>query len=210
MSASPMLHLIKLGLLACSVALLAACKQPTENQAAKAQPVPFKGTDLTGATFGKDFHLTDHLGKARSLADFRGKAVALFFVYTHCPDVCPTTLSEMAGVARQLGKDSERFQVLFVTLDPERDTPQLLAKFVPVFHPTFLGLYGDLTNTVQTAQEFRVFYQKQPGSSPGNYLMDHFAGTYFYDPAGHLRLFHNYGAAAPDILHDVKLLLDGK
>ena len=166
----------------------------------------FQLTDLTGAEFGRDFQLTDHNGKPRTLADFKGKVVAIFFGYTHCPDVCPITLGELAIVANELGKDAGRMQVLFITADPERDTPAVLSKYVPAFHPDFLGLYGDADATARTAKEFKVFYQKQPLPG-GGYSVDHSAGTYIYDTAGRLRLFAGYGQGAPKMLHDIRLLL---
>ena len=166
----------------------------------------FQLTDLAGAEFGRDFQLTDHNGKPRTLADFKGKVVAIFFGYTHCPDVCPITLGELAIVANELGKDAGRMQVLFITADPERDTPAVLSKYVPAFHPDFLGLYGDADATARTAKEFKVFYQKQPLPG-GGYSVDHSAGTYIYDTAGRLRLFAGYGQGAPKMLHDIRLLL---
>lgn len=166
----------------------------------------FELTDLTGAEFGRDFQLTDHNGKPRTLADFKGKVVAIFFGYTHCPDVCPTTLGELAIVANELGKDAGKMQVLFITADPERDTPAVLSRYVPAFHPDFLGLYGDADATARTAKEFKVFYQKQPLQG-GGYSVDHSAGTYIYDTAGRLRLFSGYGQGAPKMLHDIRLLL---
>jgi protein SCO1/2 len=166
----------------------------------------FQLTDITGADFGRDIRLTDHTGKPRTLADFKGKVVAAFFGYTHCPDVCPVTLSELATVAKELGNDANRLQVLFITVDPERDTPEVLSKYVPAFNPTFLGLYGDLDATMRTAKDFKVFVNKQPVTADG-YSVDHSAGTYIYDPAGRLRLFASYGQGAPKILHDIRLLL---
>lgn len=166
----------------------------------------FQLTDLTGAEFGRDFQLTDHHGKLRTLADFRGKVVVIFFGYTHCPDVCPTALGELASVANALGKDAGRMQVLFITADPERDTPAVLSQYAPAFHPEFLGLYGDADATARTAKEFRMFYQKQPLPG-GGYSVDHSAGTYIYDTAGRLRLFAGYGQGAPKLLHDIRLLL---
>ena len=168
----------------------------------------FSGIDLTGIQgYGTDFRLTDHTGKARTLADFRGKVVTLFFGYTHCPDVCPTTLSDMRQVMEKLGKDSERVQVLFVTLDPGRDTPELLARYVPAFHPSFLGLYGDAETTAKTAKDFKIFYQLQPGKTPETYTVDHAAGTLVFDPQGRLRLFLNYGLSSDLIASDIRILL---
>lgn len=167
----------------------------------------FKNTDVTGADCCKDFHLTDHHGKARALADFRGKAVVMFFGYTQCPDVCPTTMAEMKAVMQQLGADAQRVQVLFITLDPERDTRELLASYVPAFDTGFLGLYGDLDTTLKTAKEFRVFYQKQPGGSPGNYTVDHTAGSYVFDPQGRVRLFVRHGDGGAGLAADLRSLL---
>jgi protein SCO1 len=193
--------LVPAGLLLVVLGLLAGCDTTAKVEA-------FKSTDITGADFGKDFHLTDHNGKAKSLADFSGKVVVLFFGYTHCPDVCPTTLAELALVMKQLGDDAKKVQVLFVTVDPERDTPQLLAQYVPSFDPGFLGLYGDLDATARTAKEFKVVYQKVAGSSPENYTVDHSAGTYVFDRSGKLRLFISYGQGATALLHDIKILLN--
>lgn len=166
----------------------------------------FRLTDLTGANFGKELALTDHDGRPRTLADFRGKVVAVFFGFTHCPDVCPTTLAELALVVKELGPDGSRVQVLFVTVDPERDTQQMLKQYVPSFNPAFLGLYGDAEATTRAAKEFKVYFQKQPAKD-GGYSVDHSAGTYILDREGRLRLFAGYGAGAPAILHDIRILL---
>ena len=166
----------------------------------------FQLTDVTGAPFARDFQLTDHHGKARSLADFKGKVVVVFFGFTHCPDACPTTMGELARVMNELGPQAERLQVLFVTVDPERDTPQKLAQYVPAFHPSFLGLYGDADATARTAKEFKVIYQKQ-NLPAGSYSVDHSAGSFIFDPAGRLRLFAQYGQSAQALLHDIRLLL---
>lgn len=166
----------------------------------------FRLTDVTGASFGKTLALTDHNGQRRTLADFKGKVVTLFFGFTHCPDVCPTTLGEMAVVMKELGGDAGRVQVLFVTVDPERDTAEVLKRYVPAFHPSFLGLTGSAEDIARVAKEFKIFYQKQnlPG---GAYSMDHSAGTYILDGEGRLRLFAQYGVGAPALLHDIRLLL---
>jgi protein SCO1/2 len=166
----------------------------------------FKNTDVTGADYGKDFALTDHTGKARTLADFRGKAVVMFFGYTRCPDVCPTTLAELRAVKDQLGEDGKRLQVLFVTVDPERDTQKLLANYVPAFDSSFLGLYGDSAAIARVAKDFRVFYQKSPGKTPDGYTVDHTAGSYVFDPQGRLRLFVRHGDAGK-LTGDVRILL---
>ncbi|MCU0803840.1 MAG: SCO family protein [Burkholderiales bacterium] len=170
----------------------------------------FKATDITGAEYAKAFQLTDHTGRARTLADFNGKAVVVFFGFTHCPDVCPTTLAGMRAVMDMLGEDAKRVQVLFVTVDPERDTKELLAQYVPSFHPSFVGLFGDADTTARVAKEFKVFYQKVPGTTPGSYTMDHSAGSYVYDPQGRLRLYVRHGASPDDIAADLKLLLAGQ
>jgi len=173
----------------------------------QASTLKFNATDITGTDFGKDFQLTDHNGKVRTLADFKGKAVVMFFGYTHCPDVCPTTMSDLAQALNLLGKDADRVQVLFVTVDPARDTQELLAKYVPAFNPTFLGMYGDDAATAKVTKDFRIFYQKHPAKNGQDYDVDHTAGTYVFDPAGQLRLFMSYGQGAESIVHDLKQLL---
>ena len=167
----------------------------------------FKASDVTGTAYGRDFKLTDHTGTPRTLADYRGKAVVLFFGYTQCPDVCPTTLSELAEAMKRLGPDADLVQALFVTIDPERDTPALLAQYVPAFDPRFVGLYGDAAATARTAKEFKVLYQKQPGRTPSTYTMDHSAGTFIFDPQGRLRLYVGYGQGPDVFVHDLKELL---
>jgi len=167
----------------------------------------FRNTDVSGTDCCRDFRLTDHNGNARSMADFRGKAVVMFFGYTQCPDVCPTTMAEMKAVLGQLGADAQRVQVLFVTLDPERDTRELLANYVPAFDPSFLGLYGDLETTAKTAREFRVFYQKHSGPTPGSYTLDHTAGSYVFDPLGRVRLFVRHGDGGANLAADLRSLL---
>lgn len=186
----------------CAAALLAlAGCQPAP------QPPVFQATDITGATFARDFRLADHNGRIRTLADFRGKVVAIFFGYTHCPDVCPTTLSDFAAALKQLGGDAARVQVIFVTLDPQRDTPDILKQFVPAFNPSFLGMYTDADTLVRLAKEYKVVYQKTSVKAQDDYLIDHSAGTYIYDPAGHLRLLVPYGSGPDAIAHDLKMLL---
>jgi len=170
----------------------------------------FRSTDITGADFGKELSLTGHDGKPRSLADFRGKAVVLFFGYTHCPDVCPTTLVDMAEVMKKLGQEAERVQMLFVTLDPERDTPEVLAQYVPAFDPRFLGLYGDTAATLRAAKEFKIFYEKRAGSTPSAYSVDHSAQSYVIDPQGQLRLFVRHDRIAQDLAEDLRALLTEK
>jgi protein SCO1 len=189
-------------LLACLLPclLLSACSQ-------KAAPPAFLSTDVTGLDYAKDFSLKDFNGKQRTLADFRGKAVVVFFGYTQCPDVCPTTMADLAAAMKQLGPLADKVQVLFITIDPERDTPQLLAKYVPAFDPHFLGLVGDAAATEKVARDFKVFYQKVPGKQPGSYTMDHTAGIYIYDPQGQIRLFARSGQGPDALVHDLKILL---
>ena len=185
-------------LLACALSLLAAC----DGGAPK-----FKSTDITGAEFGKTLELTGQDGKSRTLPDFRGKVVVLFFGYTHCPDICPTTLADMAAVMKSLGADAARVQVLFVTLDPERDTPEVLSKYVPAFDPAFLGLYGDVAATQRAAKEFRIFYERHPGKAPGAYTVDHSAQCYVFDAQGRLRLLVRHDRIAQDLAEDLRSLL---
>lgn len=161
----------------------------------------FRNTDITGAEFGRDFSLVDHTGVPRRLGDYRGKVVVLNFGFTHCPDVCPGMLFALRGVMDKLGADAERVQALMVTVDPERDTPEVLARYVPAFHPRFVGLYGEPRAIASTAKEFKVFYEKRP-LERGGYLMDHTAASYVFDPQGRLRLYvrhEDLGLLAGDI-----------
>ncbi len=170
----------------------------------------FASTDITGANYAKGFQLTDHTGAPRSLADYRGKVVTLFFGYTQCPDVCPTNLLGMAEVMRQLGPDADKVQVLFITVDPERDTQALLAEYVPAFDKRFVGLFGDAATTAAVARDFKVFYQKQGDTSGQAYTVDHSTGTYVFDPQGRLRLYVKHGEKPEAIVGDVRKLLAGK
>ena len=170
----------------------------------------FENLDLTGNTqFGSDFALPDTGGKTRTLADYKGKAVVLFFGYTHCPDVCPTTMAELSQALQQLGPDqAKRVQVLFVTVDPQRDTAALLGQYVSAFNPTFVGLRPtDDAQLVKVTKDFRVYYAKVPGKTPDSYTMDHTAASYVFDPEGKLRLFVRDGQGAAPWVHDLKLLL---
>lgn len=190
-------------LAACLVAfslLLAGCEKPPS----------FASTDISGVDWGKDFALADHSGKPRRLADYRGKAVVLFFGYTQCPDVCPTTLAAMNEAMKLLGDDAARVQVLFVTLDPARDTPELLAQYVPQFNPGFVGLHGDETAVAAAAKEFRAFFAKVPGKTPETYTVDHSTGSYAFDPQGRLRLLVKHGETPANIAADLRQLLAGK
>jgi protein SCO1/2 len=174
----------------------------------KEQPT-FRSTDITGAALGREFQLTDHDGKPRTLADFRGKVLVVFFGFTHCPDVCPTTLAELAKARKLLGPQGERVQVVMVTVDPERDTPEVLKQYVTALDPSFVGLTGDPEAIARTAKEFKVFYQKSPGSSPQTYSVDHSSGTFVFDPAGRIRLLVGYGQGAEVFAHDIGQLLRG-
>ena len=187
-------------LLLCVALLLGGCSEP---------PL-FVSTDLSKVDWGKDFNLTDHNGQPRRLADFRGKAVVMFFGYTQCPDVCPTTLANMREAMTLLGEDAKRVQMLFVTVDPARDTQELLSQYVPAFHPGFLGLYADEKSTAALAKDFKVFYAKQAGSTPASYSVDHSTGSYVFDAQGKLRLLLRHGETPANIAADLKLLLAGK
>ncbi len=181
--------------------MLLACQQ------AAPPASTFHATDITGASFGRGFELTDHNGQTRKLTDFRGKVVALFFGYTHCPDVCPTTLSDFALALKTLGADANRVQVLFITLDPERDTLELLKHYVPAFNSTFLGLRPNVGQLQALANEYKVVFQKTPSGDPVEYGIDHSANTYIYDQQGRLRLLMPYASGAETIAHDLQVLL---
>jgi len=196
-----MKKLLGVGLMALSV-LLAACERRPA-----APRLEFTNTDLTGLPYAKDFALTDHNGKPRTLADFKGKVVLMFFGYTQCPDVCPTTMAEMSAAMKELGPQADQVQVLFVTVDPERDTQQLLAEYVPAFDKRFLGLYGTAEQTAAVGKEFKVYYAKVPGKTPGSYSMDHTAASYVFDKQGKIRLLVRAGQGPAPIVHDLKLLL---
>ena len=174
---------------------------------ATAPALSFKATDITGAEFARDFSLTDHFGQKRKLADFKGKVVLMFFGYTQCPDVCPTAMQRFQEVFRLLGPQASRVQVLFVTLDPERDTQDVLAQYVPWFDKSFLGLYGSAEETAAVAKEYRVFYARKKSDGALAYTLDHWAGAYAYDPAGRLRLYVPPELRAAELAADVKTLL---
>jgi len=180
------------------VAALAACDAGSQR---------FNSVDVTGAEFAREFSLTDHAGARRTLADYRGKLVVVFFGFTQCPDVCPTTLSDMAEVKKRLGKDGDAVQVIFITVDPERDTPQLLAQYVPGFDPTFVGLRGSPEETAAVAKEFKVFYQKVPGRTETSYTIDHTAGSYVFDRDGRIRLFVRHATDVDSLVADLKRLI---
>lgn len=189
--------------LALSGGWLAACSDAKNK-------VQFHSVDITGASYAKGFDLTDFNGKERTLADFKGDVVAVFFGYTHCPDVCPTTLAELARVRRDLGAQGDKFQVLFVSLDPERDTPAILKSYVGAFDKSFLALYpASPADLPKLAKSFKIFYQKVDGKTPDSYTLDHSAATFIYDPKGRVRLFSPNATPVADMVSDVKLLLKG-
>jgi len=187
--------------LLCCLFVLVACDNKTSTS-----KVSFVNTDITGSDIGRDFELTDHTGKRRTLADYRGKVVALFFGFAQCPDICPTTLSDLAQVKQQLGVDGDKFQVLFITVDPERDTQEVLAGFVPAFDSSFVALRGDKAEIDKVTKDFKVFAQKVAGKDGGNYTIDHTAATYVYDTQGRVRLFVRHGQTL-SLIADVKQLI---
>ena len=177
---------------------LAACSE---------KKAEFRGIDITGADYAKDFPLTDHNGQARTISDFRGKVVVVFFGFTQCPDVCPTSMQELAEVKRQLGADGGRLQGIFITVDPERDTPEVLKQYMGNFDPGFLALRGEPDQLAAVAKDFKIYYKKVDGKTPTSYTMDHSAGSYVYDPAGRLRVYHRYGSGIQALTEDVRTLL---
>ena len=197
--AAPTRRLI-LGLAAAS--LLAACDRP-----GGASRPSFKGVDITGADYAKELNLPDADGKPRTLADFKGKVTVIFFGYTQCPDVCPTTLAELAAARKLLGADGARVQGVFVSVDPERDTPEVLKAYVGSFGPDFVALRGNADETKAAAKQFKVFYAKVPGKTEGSYTIDHTAGSYVMDTQGRVRLFTRYGVGPEALAADLKLLL---
>jgi protein SCO1/2 len=181
--------------------LLAACGQGPGPRPA------FKGIDITGADYARGFELPDADGKVRTLADFKGQVVLVFFGFTHCPDVCPATMAELADVKRQLGPAGDKLRGVFITVDPERDTPAVLKPYVQAFDPSFVALRGNAEQTQAVAKTFKVYYKQNPGDSPGSYTVDHTAGSFIFDLQGRVRLFTRYGSGADALLHDIKLLL---
>lgn len=187
-------------LIALLMFVLAACK-PADQQN------QFAATDITGADFAQTLNLTDHTGKPRSLADFKGKVVAVFFGYTHCPDVCPTTMADLKQTMKLLGTQADELQVLFVTLDPERDTQEVLAQYVPSFDKRFVGLFGTQEQTAKATADFKIFASRVENSGRSGYTIDHSAGVYIYDKAGKIRLYVAYGEKPQVIAADIKKLL---
>ena len=193
------MNLFRIGCIAALLVILTACSPKPE----------FKNIDITGSTaFGKDFSLVDPDGKVRTLADFKGKVVVMIFGYTQCPDVCPTTLTEMQQVMTLLGPQSDTVQVLFVTVDPARDTDVILKQYVPAFDPRFLGLRpANEAGLEKVTKDFKIYCKKVPGSSPGSYTIDHTAGSYAFDPEGHLLLYIKHAQGPETLAHDLKELL---
>jgi len=189
--------------------LLALAATPLALAACMESKPQFKAVDLTGADYAKDFRLTDHNGQVRTLADFRGKAVVVFFGYTQCPDVCPTTMGEIAQAKQLLGPDGEKVQGIFVTVDPERDTPEVLKAYMANFDPSFVALRGTPEQVEAMAKDYKIFFKKVEGKTPGAYTMDHSAASYVYDPEGRLRLYTRYGTGPQALADDLKLLLKG-
>lgn len=179
---------------------IAGCSEPAAS---------FTGIDITGADYATGFSLTDHNGQPRTLADFKGKAVVLFFGFTQCPDVCPTTMTEVAEAKRLLGADGERLQGLFVSIDPERDTPEIMKQYMASFDPSFLALYAAPDALPELAKSYKMYYKKVDGPTPTSYTMDHSAGSYVYDPQGRIRLYHRYGTGSAALAEDLKKLLAG-
>jgi protein SCO1/2 len=186
-----------------AAALLAGC----DKLSGLGSKPSFKAVDITGADYGSKLALPDQHGQLRTLADFKGKLVVVFFGFTQCPDVCPTTMAELAQVKKAMGANGDRVQGVFITVDPERDTPELLKAYLGSFDPSFVGLRGTLEQTADTAKDFKVFYAKVPGKSEGSYTMDHTAGSYIFDTTGKLRLFTRYGSGADALAADLKTLL---
>ncbi|WP_066271974.1 SCO family protein [Hydrogenophaga palleronii] len=184
---------------------LAACGDKAET----AKPAAFAGIDITGADYAKGFSLVDHNGQPRTLDDFKGKVVVVFFGFTQCPDVCPTSMSELAEVKQILGADGDRFQGIFISIDPERDTPEIMKQYMAAFDPSFLALYAAPDALPELAKSYKIYYKKVNGPTPTSYSMDHSAGSYVYDPQGRIRLYNRYGTGAGPLAADVKKLLDG-
>jgi protein SCO1 len=169
----------------------------------------FKAVDVTGASYAQELGLPDTAGKVRLLADFKGQLVVVFFGFTQCPDVCPTTLLELAQAKKLMGADGARVQAVFVTVDPERDTPAVLKAYVENFDPSTVALRGSLPQTAELAKQFKVFFAKVPGKTEGSYSMDHTAASYVFDTRGKVRLFTRYGSGPEALAHDLRLLLKG-
>ena len=195
-------QIAKYSILTCCIGILAACSKEEAPQ--------FKSIDLTGADYAKDFALPDQNGQLRSMKDFAGKVVVVFFGFTQCPDVCPTSMAELAQIKKLLGADGDKLQAIFITVDPERDTPELLKAYMGNFDPTFLALRPAMDKLPGVAKDFKIYYKKVEGKTPGSYSMDHSAGSYVYDPKGQVRLYNRYGTGVEGLTSDIRLLLKGK
>jgi protein SCO1/2 len=174
-----------------------------------AQP-QFTSIDLTGADYAKDFALPDQNGQVRTIRDFAGKVVVVFFGFTQCPDVCPTSMVELAGIKQSLGADGNKLQAVFISIDPERDTPEILKAYMANFDPAFLALRPSMTQLPVLAKDFKIYYKKVEGKTPTSYSLDHSAGNYIYDTEGRLRLYNRYGSGAEGLTQDIRLLLKSK
>lgn len=186
--------------LASTAGFLTACKSKAD----------FNAIDLTGSKeYGQDFSMPDQHGQRRSMADFKGKVVLVFFGFTQCPDVCPTTLGDLAAVKQKLGAKGDKLQVIFASVDPARDTPEILGAYLANFDPSFLALRGSDEETAKMAKDFKVYYKRVEGQTPGSYTMDHTAGDYIFDPEGRLRLYSRYGTPVDTLAKDIEQLIDG-
>lgn len=194
------------GMMVCASLMLGGCHSSATPDSSSAL-TGLHGTDITGADFANTLQLTDHTGKPTQLSDFKGKVVVLFFGYTHCPDICPTTMSELANAMKKMGANSDQIQVLFVTLDPERDTPSVLAQYVPSFDKRFIGLYGSPDQIANVASNFKIFYSKQQEQGQSGYTIDHSAGVYVFDKQGKIRIYLKYGQKPQEIADDLSKLL---
>ncbi len=193
------LRLLTIGLtLASGGVFLSACTE---------QKPQFRAVDITGADYARDLPLTDQNGRVRSMADFKGKVVVVFFGFTQCPDVCPTTLQELVEVKKLLGKDGDKVQGVFVTVDPERDTPEVLKAYMANFDPSFVALRGSPEQLAAVAKDFKVYYKRVEGKTPTSYTMDHSAASYVFDTQGRVRLYTRYGSGAQALSEDIRLLL---
>lgn len=190
-----------------AAALLSGCDKLGFSSAPKTS---FQGVDLTGASYARGFSLPDQNGRTRTLEDFKGKVVVVFFGFTQCPDVCPTTLAELAQVKKALGPDGDKVQGVFITVDPERDKPELLKAYLESFDPAFVALRGTPEQLKEVAKEFKVYYAKVPGKTPDSYTMDHTAASFLFDPQGRIRVFSRYGAGATALMGDIRALLAGQ
>lgn len=187
-------------MLASTASFLTACKSKAD----------FNAIDLTGSKeYGQDFSMPDQHGQRRSMADFKGKVVLVFFGFTQCPDVCPTTLGDLAAVKKKLGAKGDKLQVIFASVDPARDTPEILQAYLANFDPSFLALRGSDEETARMAKDFKVYYKRVEGQTPGSYTMDHTAGDYIFDPEGRLRLYSRYGTPVDTLAKDIEQLIDG-